>query len=632
MKVQIKSDINVSDSTVHVLPFATGYSGYSPVSQYLVTREQDGKILTSFRGYKLEGEKINLPKHFIGLVYNKTQNDEIISIQPVEKFNRFTYWTYETNLTSTKSIHEFMNWTDISEITTLRQNMLAREAELRIEKQRIDTEKSLKRERLTNFDNNSLEKCKNRRIKNFLESKDKIEKYENDKIKKKEEMENIILKRSQEESLSIELNRIKDEKIKAEKFRQMVRKNSVEIRELEAKLKLAYVLKTQKAQIAEKESLKYDEMKKNAVYNEMLKEELVKAKELEKELAISKWNERFIYKQQLEQQLQEQEIKKQEAFKEFLKEKLLIDEIIRKIYQEDQKEREQIIMKRKLHIEYIDNFKKQREIWKKQNDERIELENKNIEKYSHIIKKRQDDSDLYKKERESIQEKLHEKLSKDMIAKKEKLMQVENARMDLYAEEQERLEREKEIQKMALRIKEKLELQRISQDTQREKQKLKEVLKKEDEKFNTQLMLKFEQDLKINQLSQQRIRMKREEYKRNIQQQIEERHQQAEYLKQKALLELQFERDQENKRLSIIEEERNKLLSMHAEKLIGYLPKGVIRDQDDLLKLGEKFIEEYKYTPKFDEFLSDDEIESSNIQMDQLNIAPKEQQECEPDV
>lgn len=39
---------------------------------------------------------------------------------------------------------------------------------------------------------------------------------------------------------------------------------------------------------------------------------------------------------ELEQQLVERERKKQEAYEEFLKEKVMIDEIVRKIYEEDQ--------------------------------------------------------------------------------------------------------------------------------------------------------------------------------------------------------------------------------------------------------------------------------------------------------
>lgn len=43
-----------------------------------------------------------------------------------------------------------------------------------------------------------------------------------------------------------------------------------------------------------------------------------------------------MYQQELEKQLEEQERRKQDAYEEFLKEKLMVDEIVRKIYEEDE--------------------------------------------------------------------------------------------------------------------------------------------------------------------------------------------------------------------------------------------------------------------------------------------------------
>lgn len=42
------------------------------------------------------------------------------------------------------------------------------------------------------------------------------------------------------------------------------------------------------------------------------------------------------YQRELEQQLVDKERRRQEAYEEFLKEKLMVDEIVRKIYEEDQ--------------------------------------------------------------------------------------------------------------------------------------------------------------------------------------------------------------------------------------------------------------------------------------------------------
>ena len=43
------------------------------------------------------------------------------------------------------------------------------------------------------------------------------------------------------------------------------------------------------------------------------------------------------YKEDLQLQLQEKELKSQHAYEEFLKDKLMVDEIVRRIYEEDQK-------------------------------------------------------------------------------------------------------------------------------------------------------------------------------------------------------------------------------------------------------------------------------------------------------
>lgn len=68
-----------------------------------------------------------------------------------------------------------------------------------------------------------------------------------------------------------------------------------------------------------------------------MEEEYHRALEVEKEKEIQRWEESVHYQEQLEKQLTEKERRKQEAYEEFLKEKLMIDEIVRKIYEEDQR-------------------------------------------------------------------------------------------------------------------------------------------------------------------------------------------------------------------------------------------------------------------------------------------------------
>ena len=68
-----------------------------------------------------------------------------------------------------------------------------------------------------------------------------------------------------------------------------------------------------------------------------MEEEYKRALEFEREKEVKRWEESVRYQEQLENQLLEKERRKQEAYEEFLKEKLMIDEIVRKIYEEDQR-------------------------------------------------------------------------------------------------------------------------------------------------------------------------------------------------------------------------------------------------------------------------------------------------------
>jgi hypothetical protein len=59
----------------------------------------------------------------------------------------------------------------------------------------------------------------------------------------------------QEEELAKELARLKWMQTREEKLRQHIRENSVELRELEAKLRAGYMNRERSAQLAEKQAL-----------------------------------------------------------------------------------------------------------------------------------------------------------------------------------------------------------------------------------------------------------------------------------------------------------------------------------------------------------------------------------------
>ena len=77
--------------------------------------------------------------------------------------------------------------------------------------------------------------------------------------------------------------------------------------------------------------------KRDSEIARQMKEQNDRASVAERERELERYKEMVRYQQELERQLEEQEQKKQQAYEEFLKEKLMIDEIVRKIYEEDQR-------------------------------------------------------------------------------------------------------------------------------------------------------------------------------------------------------------------------------------------------------------------------------------------------------
>ncbi|MGH0158021.1 UNVERIFIED_CONTAM: hypothetical protein FKN15_062207 [Acipenser sinensis] len=290
-----------------------------------------------------------------------------------------------------------------------------------------------------------------------LMSEDRLEKKryaEQDRILKEKQLE-------QEERMATELARISYEKLKDEKMRQQVRENSIELRELEGKLKSAYLNRERAAQIAEKEVLRYEKMfcplafknlkhlnvfysielrelegkLKSAYLNreraaqiaekEVLRYEKMKSEseiahkmKLEHERASEEvekqemrhYEETVRYQQELEQQLEEKERKKQEAYEEFLKEKLMIDEIVRKIYDEDQTERQLKLEKMTATQRYIEEFKKQEAEWRRLERERMEEENRQIREFASFQQRREEDRMAKVREREETKQFLQSKV------------------------------------------------------------------------------------------------------------------------------------------------------------------------------------------------------------------------------
>ena len=235
---------------------------------------------------------------------------------------------------------------------------------------------------------------------------------------------------------------------------------SHELRELEAKLRSAYVAKERQAQMAEKEALKFDSLLEDAEIVKRMKAEAERAELEQAAIAQTKHQEMAQYKQDLHRQLEERERSKQAQYEEFLREKLLIDEIVRKIHEEDARELERKMLARQATREYVAEFQKAREAWKEAERERMEAENRRIVAYARVQQERDDYAKAAKKAREQALEQLQQHLFEKIEKDREQREEMEKIRQELYLEEQEELARNHERVEMERKLRQRLDLQK----------------------------------------------------------------------------------------------------------------------------------------------------------------------------
>ncbi|ELV11691.1 Meiosis-specific nuclear structural protein 1 [Tupaia chinensis] len=141
----------------------------------------------------------------------------------------------------------------------------------------------------------------------------------------------------------------------------------------------------------------------------------------------------------LEKQVEEPERKKQETYEQLLKEKLMIDEIVRKIYEEDQLEKQHKLEKMNATRRYIEEFQKEQALWRKKKREEMEEENRKIIEFAHIQQQREENRmakiQENEEKRRQLQDALAQKLE-EMLRQRDDLEQV---RQELYQEEQAEL-------------------------------------------------------------------------------------------------------------------------------------------------------------------------------------------------
>uniref|UniRef100_A0A6P7GG54 Meiosis-specific nuclear structural protein 1 n=1 Tax=Diabrotica virgifera virgifera TaxID=50390 RepID=A0A6P7GG54_DIAVI len=185
----------------------------------------------------------------------------------------------------------------------------------------------------------------------------------------------------QENVLARELDVIKRKEFTEAKMRQLLRENSSELRELERKLKAAYINKELAAQISQKQAERINEKIRETEAHKVMRQAWIDQKEYQKQLLQDDMIKKSQYKQELQEQLIMREKMKRHLYEEYLREKKLIDDIVQRIHDEDEREAYEKFCRMKKTRSEMMAFKHAQDVWKKKRMEEIEEENRKIEEY-----------------------------------------------------------------------------------------------------------------------------------------------------------------------------------------------------------------------------------------------------------
>jgi|EP01046_Picozoa_sp_COSAG06_P003690 hypothetical protein len=402
------------------------------------------------------------------------------------------------------------------------------------------------------------------------------------------------LAREQEEKLAGAIDEVKRAELRKEKDIQRIREESEELRALEAKLKAAYMNKEREAQHAERKAREQALRQEEAQWDTSMEADRISAVAAMQEKEAARRKHASNARIYLDEQIKEKESLKSASAAEFVEEKALIDGIVGKIRQQDEDEEQARRAKRMETQIYIKQFIKEKDEERQQKLSDMEREESIIEKYAEEKRQQMDAWEAGKQAAQFERDRIAEQIAEQQRARLKEQEYMENLRNDLVIEEREEAMRIKEKEQYERRIQERLDMMKANEEQQVLKQARAAALQEEEETFREQMLAKFAEDDRIEQMNAQKRRMKQADHRREVERLIEARRAEFEAQKAAELIEGQDGGVLGEAKRKIIEEERQKMIAEHAAKLYGYLPPGTLLSEQDLEYFPPELREEVK--------------------------------------
>mmetsp|Transcript_46710 Transcript_46710/g.104995 ORF Transcript_46710/g.104995 Transcript_46710/m.104995 type:complete len:475 (+) Transcript_46710:41-1465(+) len=384
-----------------------------------------------------------------------------------------------------------------------------------------------------------------------------------------------------EEHLADELARRKAQQLREDMDKKRICDGSEELRALKERLHVAKVNKERAMQLVEINVRGEKERLQEQKIAEHMENERLEQRELEHKLNVEKSRQRERVKHINQQQIAMKEAQREEAMAQHLQEKDQVSELVDKIAQEDAQEQAARAHKQSETRAVLKQFMKEQKA-KQEAMEQAEIDElERIEAYA--AEKRRQEERLAAEKAEAERQKmlvLNAMLGK-MEAKNKEAQELEQLRNDLHQEELEAEMRRREEIQVRKKLEDREEMKNAYLFQMKMKEEKARAAAEEEEKIRAQLLKKFAEDDRIEQMNEHKRRMKVEAHKREAQRLIELRREMYEQDRESQAQADSKLRDEDAQRQVIIEEERRRLLKEHAAELADFLPKSTLETKED---------------------------------------------------
>lgn len=389
--------------------------------------------------------------------------------------------------------------------------------------------------------------------------------------------------KEQENRIAAELHRRKIEEFRDEKLVQKIRESSEELRELEEKLKSAYVTKERKAQMQEKQIVAQIRNEEEIKLDMMMEEDRRRGAHMDAKEQYMRKAASLEAQTQLAEQVMEHEHQKELAYQSYLEEKAKVDALVTKIRDEDTAENEAVARKKAEAQEWIRGYLDDRREWKVQEQLQVRAEEQAVIEYAHKKRAEQGAWEAKKQAEQDYKDKMCAEIAAEIQRKERERLELEDIRETLALEEEEERLRRKEEGERKKREDDKEAMMAASNEAKMVKAARLAKEKDEELAFRDAMLQKFAEEDRLEQMSAQRRRMKQAEHKKEVERLLEERRKAYEDQRLQEASERGIEERAERFRQEIIERERQRLLQEHLPHLVGHIPKGVLQKEEDLV-------------------------------------------------